>query len=212
MDLTSAPSKKTHSVAYRWLPMFLTFGAACGFAWCRWDRTAKLPPAGGLYFPGKLQLKVPVFAQADARWRGDLLGPTSNTLGAEGCAVTSAAMVLAFHGMNVDPQRLNHFLTQSNGYTERGWLHWEAAAEYEQGKVRHAYEDLPSYRLIDWNLLKGNPLIVRIRRPEGGTHFVLVVGKEGWDYIAQDPGAGGRIVRLSEFNSDVEALRFYERL
>jgi hypothetical protein len=47
-------------------------------------------------------------------------------------------MVLAFHGMNVDPQRLNHFLTQSNGYTERGWLHWEAAAEYEQGKVRHA--------------------------------------------------------------------------
>jgi ABC-type bacteriocin/lantibiotic exporter with double-glycine peptidase domain len=111
-------------------------------------------------------------------------------------------MVLAFHGMNVDPQRLNHFLTQSNGYTERGWLHWEAAAEYEQGKVRHAY----------WNLLKGNPLIDRIRRPEGGTHFVLVVGKEGWDYIAQDPGAGGRIVRLSEFNSDVEALRFYERL
>ena len=153
-----------------------------------------------------------MFAQADARWRGDFLGPTSNTLGAEGCAVTSAAMVLAFHGMNVDPQRLNHFLTQSNGYTERGWLHWEAAAEYEQGKVRHAYEDLPSYRLIDWNLLKGNPLIVRIRRPEGGTHFVLVVGKEGWDYIAQDPGAGGRIVRLSEFNSDVEALRFYEPL
>jgi hypothetical protein len=39
-----------------------------------------------------------------------------------------------------------------------------------------------------------------------------VVGKEGWDYIAQDPGVGGRIVRLSEFNSDVEALRFYERL
>lgn len=78
--------------------------------------------------------------------------------------------------------------------------------------MRHAYEDLPSYRLIDWNLLKGNPLIVRIRRPEGGTHFVLVVGKEGWDYIAQDPGVGGRIVRLSEFNSDVEALRFYERL
>jgi hypothetical protein len=167
MDLKSAPPKKTHSVVYRWLAMFLTLGAASWFAWCRWDRTAKLPPAGGLYFPGKLQLKVPVFAQADARWRGDLLGPTSNTLGAEGCAVTSAAMVLAFHGMNVDPQRLNHFLTQSNGYTERGWLHWEAAAEYEQGKVRHAYEDLPSYRLIDWNLLKGNPLIVRIRRIQG---------------------------------------------
>jgi len=212
MNLTSETQNRTRSVAYRWLALFLALAAACGFGWYRWDRTAKLPPAGGLYFPRKFKLEVPVFAQADARWRGDLLGPTSNTLGAEGCAVTSAAMVLAFHGMNVDPQRLNHFLTQSNGYTERGWLHWEAAAEYEQGKVRHAYEDLPSYRLIDWNLIKGNPLIVRIRRPEGGTHFVLVVGKEGWDYIAQDPGVGGRIVRLSEFNSDVEALRFYERL
>jgi hypothetical protein len=176
-----------------------------------WDRVAKLPPAGGLYFPWKLQLQVPSFAQADQRWRGDSLGYTNTTLGAEGCAVTSAAMALAFYGIDVDPQRLNRFLKDSNGYTERGWLYWEAAAEYEPGKVRHAYEDLPSFRLMDLSLLKGNPVIVRIRRPGGGTHFVVIVGKKGWEYIAQDPGSGGRVVCLSDFQSDLEALRFYER-
>ena len=184
----------------------------CGVCLHRWGRVAKLPPSGGLYFPWKVQLDVPLFAQADQRWKGDLLGTTPKTLGAEGCAVTSAAMALAFYGMDVDPQRLNRFLAEYNGYTERGWLYWEAAAEYEPGKVRHAYEDLPSFRLMDWSLLKGTPVIVRVRRPEGGPHFVLVVGKKGWYYIAQDPGSGGRVVCLSEFHSDLEALRFYERL
>lgn len=178
----------------------------------RWNRLTALPASGGLYFPLKVELAVPSFAQADARWKTDRIGSSPGNLGAEGCAVTSASMALAFYGMNVDPQRLNRFLSDYNGYTERGWIYWEAAAEYEPGKIRHAYEDLPSYRLIDWNLLKGNPVIVRIRPHGKGTHFVLIVGKTGWDYIAQDPGYGGRKVMLSTFESPVEALRFYERL
>ena len=136
----------------------------CGVCLHRWGRVAKLPPSGGLYFPWKVQLDVPLFAQADQRWKGDLLGTTPNTLGAEGCAVTSAAMALAFYGMDVDPQRLNRFLAEYNGYTERGWLYWEAAAEYEPGKVRHAYEDLPSFRLMDWSLLTQVPQLKRAFR------------------------------------------------
>ena len=178
----------------------------------RWNRLAALPASGGLYFPLKVELAVPSFAQADARWKTDRIGSSPGNLGAEGCAVTSASMALSFYGMNVDPQRLNRFLSDYNGYTDRGWIYWEAAAEDEPGKIRHAYEDLPSYRLIDWNLIKGNPVIVRIRPHGKGTHFVLIVGKTGWDYIAQDPGSGGRRVMLSTFESPVEALRFYERL
>jgi hypothetical protein len=204
----------------RGLPRFFTkrtvslllAGGLCAFAWQGWDHRGHIGPSGGLFFPWKMVLKVPSFAQADSRWGKDRLASTPNTLAAEGCAVTSAAMVLAGYGMNLDPGRLNAFLNQNGGYTERGWIYWEAAAEYEPGKARHAYEDLPSYRLIDWNLLKGNPVIVRVRPPGRGTHFVLVVGKDGFDYIAQDPGSGGRQVPLHEFSSPVEALRFYERL
>jgi hypothetical protein len=121
-------------------------------------------------------------------------------------------MALGHYGVETDPRRLNQFLNENGGYTAQGWIYWEVAADFQPGKVRHAYEDLPSYRLMDWNLILGNPVIVRIRRASGGTHFVLVVGKEGFEYLALDPGAGGRKVFLSELKSPVEALRFYKRL
>jgi hypothetical protein len=206
------PYNLIHRIGFRRLLTAVFFCTLVSAAWEGWDRKGPVQPLGGLFFPRPVLLVVPSFAQADTRWGGDLLASTQNTLGAEGCAVTCAAMVLAGYGMDIDPGRLNAFLIENRGYTERGWIYWEAAALYEPGKVRHAYEDLPSYRLIDWNLLKGNPVIVRVRPPGRGTHFVLVVGKSGFDYIAQDPGAGGRQVPLRELGSPVEALRFYKKL
>jgi len=185
---------------------------ALKFRWDSWSQKQELLPQGGLYFPTTIEVHPQPFAQADSRWASQRLGSTDSTLAAEGCAVTSAAMALAFYGIPVDPGSLNVFLNANNGYTPQGWIYWEAAAEYVPGKVRHAYEDLPSYRLLDWNLARKNPVIVRIRRPEGGKHFVLLVGKQGYEYIAQDPGAGGRRVFLSSLQSPVEALRYYERL
>ncbi len=181
-------------------------------AWTRWGEKNKLEPVGGLYFPLLVEATAPAFAQADARWGEERLGPTQRSLGAEGCAVTSAAMALGHYGIQTDPQRLNRFLNENGGFTPQGWIYWEVAAELEPGKIKHAYEDLPSYRLMDWNLMLGNPVIVRIRRASGGTHFVLVVGKKGYEYVALDPGAGGRKVFLSELQCPVEALRFYKRL
>lgn len=191
--------------------LLAAYGFFVGF-WKEWDQTGALPAEGGLYFPWAVELKVPSFAQADDRWRHDKMGDSPGTLGSEGCAVTSAAMALAFYGIDVDPQRLNRFLSENCGYTERGWIYWEAAAEFSPGKVFHAYEDLPSYRLMDWNLMRGNPVIVRIRPYGKGTHFVLVTGKRGRNYLAQDPGSGGRLVGLESFESKIEALRFYERV
>jgi hypothetical protein len=204
--------KLIHRIGLRRLFIAVLLSMFVYVAWERWDRRGHLQPAGGLFFPRTVLLGVPSFAQADPRWGADRLASTQNTLGAEGCAVTSAAMVLAGYGMDLDPGRLNAFLIENQGYTERGWIYWEVAALYERGKVRHAYEALPSYRLMDWNLLKGNPVIVRVRPPGRGTHFVLVVGKHGFDYIAQDPGAGGRQVLLRDLCSPVEALRFYEKI
>ena len=82
-------------------------------------------------------------------------------------------------------------------------------------RVKHVYEDLPTYRLIDWNLCRGNPVIVRLRYPSGSpTHFVVIAGKEGYDYLIRDPGAGAGkgLYPLKEFGSPIEALRFYQRI
>jgi hypothetical protein len=193
-----------------------TFAAMIGYAHLQevWALKGKIEPSGGRYFFRRVELAVPSFRQGDDRWRHDLLGPTHNSLGAEGCAVSSAAMVLASYGFDVDPQRLNRFLTEHGGYTPQGWLYWETAADYDVGKVRKAYEDLPSYELIDDNLSRGNPVIVRLRLPSGITHFVVIAGKQGFDYLTRDPGAGAAkgLYPLREFGSKIEALRFYEKL
>lgn len=177
-----------------------------------WTATASpLAPSGGLYFPVTVLHDVPHFAQADRRWGRDVLagGPTS--LAAEGCAVASAAMVLASYGAEVDPGALNQYLKKNGGFTEGGWLYWEKAAEFPPGMAEHIYEANGSHFLIDWNLLRGNPVIVRLRYPNGITHFVVVVGKQGHEYLIRDPGAryDDGLYFLSEFGSPIEALRFY---
>ena len=182
--------------------------------WERWNTKGKLDPSGGRYFFQRVEITVPLFRQGDERWRRHLLGPTPNTLGAEGCAVASAAMVLASYGYDTDPGRLNAFLQDNEGFTPQGWLYWEKAAELTEGRVRHAYEDLPTYHLIDRNLARGNPVIVRLRIPSGITHFVVLAGKDGWDYLTRDPGAGASkgLYPLREFGSQIEGLRYYEKV
>jgi hypothetical protein len=191
--------------------LFLGIVAVAVVCGMRWSATRKISPSGGLYFVRRVELPVPQFRQSDPKWHLDHLGNTDGTLGAEGCAVTSAAMVLKSYGIDTDPQRLNNYLTGNEGYVGNGWLVWEKAAELSGGSVEKAYEDLPSYWLIDSNLLHGNPVIVRIRFPSGITHFVVVCGKEGYDYLIRDPGAGAAkgVYPLREIAHEIEALRFY---
>ena len=157
---------------------------------------------------------MPSFRQSEEKWRDDPLGgvEANGTLGGEGCAVAAAAMVFKFYGIDVDPQQLNWFLTSIGGYTEQGWIYWDRAAWFAPDRVRHVYEDLPSYQLIDSNLADGNPVIVRVRLAGGVTHFVVIAGKEGFDYLIADPGAGSSrgLYPLRELGSDIEALRFYQ--
>src|SRR5437879_8917284 len=65
----------------------------------------RVSPRGGLYFFHRVELAVPQWRQADPLWHNDQLGWSNGTLGAEGCAVASAAMVLNFYGIDTDPQR-----------------------------------------------------------------------------------------------------------
>jgi hypothetical protein len=231
-DTSSAAEPSRAAAGMPWLrrravvvagAVLLVAATAGGIAWMvrdyhrkkEWAQLQKkLPPSGGRFLSRKLVIEVPTFRQSDARWADDRLGPSSDTLAGAGCAVSSAAMVLASYGIDTDPQRLNDFLTARDGYTPEGWIRWEAAAEMAPERVSFAYESDASFRLIDDNLLRGNPVIVRLRYPDGGTtHFVVICGKDGYDYLVRDPGsrAGRGVYPLREFGSDIEALRFYEK-
>jgi hypothetical protein len=199
------------------LLLILFFSLGAGWLWRgveEWTApAAPLAPSGGLYFPVTVLNDVPHFAQDDVRWSRDRLGPTLGTLGREGCAVASAAMVLASYGAETDPGQLNKFLQANRGFTKNGWLYWEKAAEVPPSNTEHLYEAAGSHFLIDWNLLRGNPVIVRLRYPNGITHFVVIVGKQGREYLVRDPGFRHKdgLYFLSDFGSPIEALRFYRQ-
>ena len=186
----------------------LWFGVPAFFAWPH-----AISSSGGHYFVHRVVSPIPFFSQDDPRWSLELLGPTYETIGQAGCAVTSAAMVLSAYGVDTDPDRLNQYLIATGGYTDDGSLYWEkAAAIAPAGQVEKAYEDPPSYALIDQNVLAGNPVIVRLTLPNGRTHFVVIVGKEGWNYLVQDPARSSSfgIYPLRDLTSTIEALRFYK--
>lgn len=173
-----------------------------------------LAPSGGWYFFGRTELPVSLFLQGDDAWGDDQLGTGSHTMGQVGCAVTSAAMIMKFYGLDTDPGRLNVFLREHGGYDENNDLRWEGPTALAPTRVRHVYEDLPSYHLIDSNLSHGNPVIVRLHLPGGTTHFVVIMGKQGFSYLIRDPSRAGLrkgVYPLKELGSKIEALRFYEK-
>jgi hypothetical protein len=198
------------------LVVALAAGAYGAWRWAgNWTATSSpLEPSGGLYFPATVLNDVPHFAQADTRWGKNRLAAGPTTLAGEGCAVAAAAMVLASYGAEVDPGSLNRHLQGDGGFTRQGWLYWEKAAEFPPGLAEHVYEADASHFLIDWNLLRGNPVIVRLRYPNGITHFVVIVGKQGYEYLIRDPGHRHKdgLYFLSDFGSPIEALRFYRKV
>ena len=68
-----------------------------------------LAASGGWYFFKRMEIPVPQYFQGDPRWANNFLGPTDGTMGAEGCAVASAAMVLQSYGIDAEPGALNQF-------------------------------------------------------------------------------------------------------
>ncbi|HWB57935.1 MAG TPA: C39 family peptidase [Chthoniobacteraceae bacterium] len=179
-----------------------------------WTQKKVIPPSGGRYFFHRVELPVPQLFQADEKWADDPLAATKDTLGGEGCAITSIAMIFQYYGIDTDPQRMNWFLDTNGGYTPEGWVYWEKAALIAPDRVKHIYEDLPSYYLIDSNLARGNPVIVKLKLRSGVTHFVVIAGKEGWDYLIRDPATGGEkgIYPLKDLGSDILGLRYYEAI
>ena len=189
------------------LAALLYFGVPAFFAWKH-----PISSSGGKYFIHRVVHPVPELAQDDPRWTFELLGPTYDTIGQAGCAITSAAMVLSSYGVDTDPSRLNQYLDLHQGYTPEGWVYWEKAAEVAPyGQVEKAYEDLPSYALIDQQVLAGNPVIVRLTLRNGHTHFVVIVGKQGWDYLIEDPARPPTwgVYPLKDLTREIQALRFY---
>ncbi len=152
------------------------------------------------------------YSQRDKRWADDPLGGTSESLRNTGCLLCCVAMGLNDLGVIYDPPALNRFLNERQGYTDRGWIVWDAVNQAASGKGRVHFVTQIDYDVIDDALSAGDFPIVKVFLPGGAPHWVLVVGKRGNEYLVKDPlRAEGDPIPLSQFRSQIHAVRVIER-
>ena len=176
------------------------------------DEFNSISSTGGLFFNHRVEIAVPAFAQDDPRWSDVRLGTSTDTLGDEGCAVTSAAMLAAFYGIKTDPQQLNALLTRKGGLDSEGLIDWNRVSMAGPDRMELSYDGEASYDLIDKSLLAGNPVIVLIPLRSGAYHFVVIMGKDGQDYLIRDPAAASRPYPLSHLTRRIGGLCIFRSI
>lgn len=153
------------------------------------------------------------YLQADPRWAREKIGGSGEELRAVGCTNCCLCMALAQHGIAMTPSELNRKHIQTDGYTERGWIKWDAVEDVSQKRVRIDIPEKPTHRDIDQALAVGNPVLVKIVYRPGVLHWVLVVGRDGREYLMKDPlGDGRNLGLLSAYNSDILSVRIVTKL
>lgn len=140
-------------------------------------------------------IDIPPLSQKDPRWKDIKLGNSNLTIGSDGCLVTNFAMVLG-----VTPAEFNARMKAVGGFTGAR-IYWQM--------VKKAYPDSQYLKYIEcWYvpaplneidalLAQGVPVMVQVDYNPKTTyidqHWVLIIGKNGNDYIANDPIDGARI-------------------
>jgi SH3 domain-containing protein/peptidase C39-like protein len=142
-----------------------------------------------------MSFKLVYLSQQDPQWKSDILGfgDSGDTIGYVGCALTSVAMLLSGHGYPETPKTLNQKLKNVKGFAGAG-IYWGAVSQiYPHVNVKSniscTTSDAP-LNLIDAALAAGQPAIVQVdhsNAPGIQTHWVVLYGKKGDDYLMLDP-------------------------
>ena len=142
-----------------------------------------------------MSFKLVYLSQQDTKWKSDILGfgDPEDTIGYVGCALTSVAMLLSGHGYSETPKTLNQKLKNAQGFVSAA-IRWGSVSQiYPNVTVRSniSCTTTPApLELIDAAIAAGQPAIVQVdysNAPGIQTHWVVLYGKKGDDYLMLDP-------------------------
>jgi len=151
------------------------------------------------YEPPEGAMAILPLSQRDPRWANDKMGNSSCTVGRFGCLITSITMALRWFGKDVDVKELNQWLSANGGYVNgTGNLYWGAIPDLYPDIYMHTSINCVSVPApldkIDALLAQNIPVIVEVDFNPATTpidqHWVLLIGKQGDDYIVNDPWYG----------------------
>ena len=152
-----------------------------------------------------IKLDIAPLSQVDDRWRYEKLGTSNSTIGGYGCLITSVSMMLKYFGFDTDPSRLNKLLIANGGYHEGNLFVWNSLKVFYPPVTFGYRYDYAALDKIDEQLAAGRPAIIQVDFVPSTSaideHWVLVVGKQGSDYIINDP-RDGKQHKFSEIYGD----------
>lgn len=178
-------------------------------AWQLRDRNSSpISAQGGQPFQNFTALQTPAYLQNDDRWKDQKIGGSGERLGDVGCAICSLAMALGHFGIHYTPEELNDQLKANGGYTWRGWLKWQAISTITANKVMVEAVAKPTHADIDTALRNGYPVTAKLLISGTIPHWVLIIGKNGTEYLMRDPLGDGRALEpVSKYESDIFGVR-----
>ncbi|MCL4417932.1 MAG: C39 family peptidase, partial [Actinobacteria bacterium] len=114
-----------------------------------------------------LILDVPNLKQTDEPWQGNIYdsadkwNPANSTINRWGCALTSAAMILRYHGINLlpggtilDPGSLNTWLNnQEDGYVGDGYINWLAVSRLS--RLARDTNNITDFEALEYQRISG---------------------------------------------------------
>ena len=166
-------------------------------------------------------LDVPDIKQYDPLWkdkeydRASEWAPGMDTIERWGCGLTSATMVLQYHGFPVNPDELNDWLNgESDGYIRNGLLNWLAVSRYTYQNI---IEDSPptlEFRRYDASPIALEKELNAKRPPILGLsgHFVVAKGKQDLDFLINDPDSTNTLLSFVEANREADFSAIYSYL
>lgn len=125
------------------------------------------------------------FSQKDSRWGSKTIGNSKSLMKDWGCAVTSVAMVFRKMGSSIDPGKM---AKQKIFYSDL--INWPDSWSPDISLASSVSHGNVSWSTIDSKIKKGIPVIVYIKKTNGGGHYVVITGKDSKDYIVHDPYFG----------------------
>lgn len=148
------------------------------------------------------------YLQKDPRWANDPIGGSGKPLREVGCAICCLSMALSQYGIHRTPAQLNRDLKQSDGYNDHGWVYWAAIESLTHGQTRVDWIQNATHRDIESALATGQPVLVKVAPPKMLQHWVLLVGRDGHEFLMKDPlDPGQKPKPLSTLRSQILAVR-----
>lgn len=141
------------------------------------------------------------YNQRDSEWGNIGMGGSSYSMASYGCLVTSVSMVASHFGRNIKP---GNIATVSDAFVpSTGYLYHDFVVNGIKVTINSA-----SKSILDNELSAGRPVIAGLY--SGPDHFIVILRKEGDNYIMHDPfleNGAGRPLTEKYSLSDITSLR-----